>query len=84
MELTEKILLGLFVGLLCGLNPFIYGLLNKRKLSSAISLIITTLAGVLLSLLGITPFSAVIVAMRFVFIDVAKKKKSSENTDNEE
>ena len=85
MELTEKILLGLFVGFLCGLIPFIYGILNKRRLSSLIALLVTTLIGVILSLLGITPFSAVVVAIRFVFIDIAKKRKGSDNhSDNDE
>jgi hypothetical protein len=81
MGLFGKILLGFFVGLLCGLVPLIYGFLTNRRTSGIVGLVAATLTGVLFSLLNKSPFTAMVVSIIFILFNIANKKKESENTD---
>ena len=79
MGVVGRILLGLFIGLLCGLIPLIYGILTSHKTTSIIAFFVTALMGVLFSYLEKSPFSAVVVALLFILISVAEKKKHSKD-----
>lgn len=82
MGLFGKILLGFFVGLLCGLVPLIYGFLTNHRISGIIGLVAASLTGVLFSLLDKSPFTAMVVSVIFILFNVANKKKETENNDD--
>ena len=84
MEVLKRILVGLFIGLLCGLVPLIYGLLMKHKLSSIIAFVLTALMGVVFAYIEKSPFSAMVVSMLFILISVAEKKKHSKSDHSDE
>ena len=84
MEVLKRILVGLFIGLLCGLVPLIYGLLTKHKLSSIISFVLTALMGVVFAYIEESPFSAIVVSMLFILISVAEKKKHSKSNHSDD
>ena len=81
MGVFGKILLGFFVGLLCGLIPLIYGFLTNHRISGIVGIIATILAGVLFSLLDKSPFTALVVAILFILFNIANKKRSSHSND---
>ncbi len=85
MELVWKMILGFFVGILCGLVPFIYGFIKANRKLAAVSIILTALSGLLFSVLDKSPFSAFVVAIMFVVINIASnKRKSLHNQDDNE
>lgn len=79
MGVLERILLGLFIGLLCGLIPLLYGILTNHKITSLIAFVGTAAMGVLFSYLEKSPFSSIVVALLFILISVAEKKKHSKD-----
>lgn len=83
--ITENILIGLFAGLLCGLIPLIYGILKKATLWAIIGMSITAVGGLVFSLFGKSPFSAIVIGVLFIlFIIAEQKRKSKHEEDHEE
>ena len=80
-----KVFLGFFVGLLCGLIPFIYGFLKKFRKIAIVGILVTALSGVLFAIVDKSPFSSVVVAVLFIFIIILNERKNShKNLDDEE
>jgi NhaP-type Na+/H+ or K+/H+ antiporter len=75
LELLGKIMLGFFVGLLCGLVPLIYGFLTGHKITALAGCLVSALTGALFSALGRSPFIAVVVAMIFILFHIANTKR---------
>ena len=84
MPIIEKILIGFFVGFLCGLIPLAYGLVSKQKVLSISGIAASAITGVLLSLIDKSPFTAMIMAIIFVIIIFTKNKHGSEESEEEE
>ena len=74
---VTKIIVGFFVGLLCGLDPLIYGLLSKHRALAVGGIAAAALAGALFNFLDKSPFSAMVVAILFVIIIIANNKRRS-------
>ena len=57
MGVWERILLGFFVGTLCGIIPLVYCIIKHMKIMSAVGMSVTVASGVLFSALsnGIWP-----------------------------
>lgn len=88
-DLVLKIIIGFFIGLLCGIIPLVFGLIKKNRLLAFVGIATSTVAGVLFKALDRSPFSAVVVAVLFVFIIIAnvkrkEKLKQDQDSDNEE
>lgn len=81
MGILGKILLGFFVGLLCGLIPLIYGILTAHRTLGIIGAAATSLTGVLFSILEKSPFTALVVAALFILFSIANKKRNSHSDD---
>lgn len=84
MGLFGKILLGFFVGLMCGLVPLIYGFLTNRRTSGIVGLVAAALTGVLFSVLDKSPFTAMVVSVIFILFSIANKKKDAESNDEDD
>ena len=84
MGTAGKILLGFFVGFLCGLVPLIYGVISKHKIVSFIGLIISSATGVLFSLIDKSPFTAMIMSLIFVIFIFSMNKKDADHNDEDE
>ena len=85
--MPTKIVVGFFVGLLCGIVPLIYGLLKKSRALAIWGIIASALTGILFNVLDKSPFSAIVVAILFILIIVASNKRreklrSDEDPDN--
>ena len=74
-----KVVLGFFVGLLCGLIPFFYGFLKKFRKIAILGISVTVLSGILFSVLEKSPFSSVVVAVLFIFIIIINERKKAHN-----
>ncbi len=80
----EKIILGLFVGILCGMVPLLFGLLTKHRVLAVIGAAVSSLSGVLFSVLDKSPFTAIGIAVLFaVIIFGSIKKKNQDDKDDE-
>lgn len=85
MGTLGKILLGFFVGVLCGLIPLIYGFLSSHKIIAVIGLASSIVTGSIFSLAGKSPFIAMIMSTIFVIFLYATNKRAEEhNLDDEE
>ena len=85
MELFGKIMLGFFVGLLCGLVPLIYGFLTGHRITALAGCFASALTGAFFSALGRSPFISVVVAMIFILFHIANTKRlSHEDQENDE
>ena len=84
MGVAGKILLGFFVGFLCGLVPLIYGIISKHKIVSFIALAASSVTGSLFSLIDKSPFTAMIMAIIFVIFIFSMNKKEIEHFDEDE
>ena len=73
--METKIIVGLFVGLLCGAVPFFIGFLLKSRLIGIAGSIVSTLSGGLFNALDKPPFTSLFVAAIFVVIIVAVHKR---------
>ena len=83
--METKIVVGFFVGLLCGIVPLFFGLLKKSKLLGILGTIASAGAGILFSALDKSPFSALVVAILFIFIIIASnKRRANEEADDDE
>lgn len=79
-----KIIVGFFVGLLCGLIPLIYGLLSKNRALAIGGIVASSFAGLLFNILDKSPFSAIVVAILFVIIIIASNKRRSKLAQDDE
>lgn len=78
--METKIIIGLFVGLLCGAVPFFIGFLLRCRLIGIVGSIVSILSGGLFNALDKPPFTALFVAAIFVVIIVSvHKRKSGKN-----
>lgn len=75
--METKIVIGFFVGLLCGIVPLFFGLLKKSKILGISGTVASAGAGVLFSALDKSPFSALVVAILFIVIIIASNKRRS-------
>ncbi len=79
-----KVLVGFFVGALCGIVPLVFGLLSKMYLSSILGIVSTALSGIVFSVLDKSPFTSVGVAIVFLVIIFAQRKKKNADNDIDE
>ena len=84
-----KILLGFFVGILCGIIPMAYCLIKKQKIAAIIGLLVVIFSGILFSALDKSPFIAFVVSALFILIIIANNKRNKneeeeDNTDNDD
>jgi uncharacterized membrane protein len=81
------ILIGFFVGLLCGILPLVFGVVLKNMLMGTIGIVSSALSGMVFALLGKSPFTAIGIALVFIIAIFAnhKRKNMRENgSDNNE
>jgi len=78
-----KILVGFFVGALCGVIPLAFGLLTKHKILAFVSIAVTALSGVGFGIIEKSPFTAMGVAVIFVVILFAKNKNNHNNNEED-
>lgn len=82
-----KILIGFFVGVLCGVLPLVFGLLIKNKLLGIIGIVSSSLSGMLFAALDKSPFTAIGISIVFIialFSKHKRKKMHDDDTDNDE
>lgn len=80
-----NILIGFSLGALCGIVPLAFGLLTKHKILAIVSIVVTSLSGVVFELLEKSPFTAIGVAIIFiVFLFAKNKSKHAHNEDDHE
>ena len=84
MGVAGKILLGFFVGFLCGLIPLIYGIISKHKIVSFIGLAASSATGALFSLANKSPFTAMVMSIIFVIFIFSMTKKENNHHDEDE
>lgn len=84
MQVIEKILIGFFVGFLCGLIPLAYGLISRNKILALTGITVSAITGSFFSGIDKSPFTAMIMAMLFVIIIFAKNKRNSEDAEDDE
>ncbi len=70
------VLVGFFVGALCGIIPLAFGLLTKHKIIAIVSVAVTALSGVIFGLFQKSPFTAIGVAVIFIVLLFAKNKRN--------
>ncbi len=83
MDTVGKILLGFFVGFLCGLIPLVYGIISSHKIVSFIGLGASSITGSLFSLIDKSPFTAMIMALIFVIFIYSMNKKNAEHQEDD-
>ncbi len=83
MGMFGKIIIGFFIGLLCGVVPLLYGLLNGNKLYAFIGMAASAVTGVLFSVFEKSPFSAIVVAVLVVLVMIAQKKRKQQEEDSD-
>lgn len=77
------ILVGFFVGALCGVIPLVFGLLTKHKILAIVSIAVTALTGVGFGILEKSPFTAIGVAIIFIVVILAKNKNKNNHTEED-
>ncbi len=79
-----KILIGFFVGLLCGIVPLIFGILSKSHIFGIVGIVVTALTGIIFSLLDKSPFTAIGIAIVFVIVLFARNKRRNAQHDQDD
>ena len=83
--MLEKIMVGFFVGLLCGVIPLVLGFLTKHKIIGLVGIAVTVGFGILFSTLEKSPFTAVGVAILFaIIIFLSNRNKHRLHEDDED
>lgn len=82
MGVFGKILLGFFVGLLCGLVPLIYGFLTNKRIFGIVGIAVTAVSGIVFSILDKSPFTAMVIAALFLLFNFADNKRHSKHKDD--
>ena len=78
-----KILIGFFIGALCGIVPLAFGLLTKHKILAIVAIVATALSGAGFGVLEKSPFTAIGVAVIFVVVLFAKNKNKNAQHDDD-
>ena len=78
------ILLGFFVGALCGIVPLLFGLLTKHKILGIIGIASSAVSGVIFALLDKSPFTSIGVAIVFAIAIFAKNKNKNSSDDKDD
>ena len=84
--MIEKIMIGFFVGLLCGVIPMVLGFLTKHKIIGIVGIAVTIVFGILFSALNKSPFTAIGVAILFaiiIFLSNRNKHRIHEDEDDD-
>ena len=84
ISMETKIIIGFFVGLLCGIVPLCFGFLKNSKALGIVGVIFSVGAGILFNALDKSPFSALVVAVLFIFIIIARNKSLSSNENDDD
>lgn len=77
-----KIVIGFFVGVLCGIVPLIFGFLKNHKILGIVGIVLSAGAGALFNALEKSPFSAFIVSVLFIVIIIASNKSKKNREDH--
>ncbi len=78
------ILIGLIIGVLCGIVPLIFGLIIKNNILGIAGLISSAISGIVFAILDKSPFTAIGISIVFiVFLFANYKKKNSHHDDYE-
>lgn len=77
----SSLIVGIFVGLLCGLIPLGFGILKKDYLWAAIGMALTVTTGIVFSLLNKSPFTSAITAILFLLFIFATQKRKEKTSD---
>ena len=84
MDAAGKLLLGFFVGFLCGLTPLVYGIILRHKLIAFVGLAASAITGSIFSVIDKSPFTSMIMASIFVIFIYATNKRMSEQQQNDD
>ncbi len=79
-----KILIGLFVGTLCGMIPLIFGLLSKIRVLSIVGMILSSVSGMIFSIIDKSPFISIAVSIVFLVLIFAQHRKNQSFEDIDE
>ncbi|MBE6706990.1 MAG: hypothetical protein E7577_05040 [Ruminococcaceae bacterium] len=82
--IPENVFVGLFIGLLCGLIPLIYGILRKATIWAIIGIALTAVSGVIFSIFDKSPFNAIVISVLFILFIVAEQKRKSKHDEHDE
>ena len=77
-----KIVIGFFVGVLCGIVPLIFVFLKNHKILGIVGIVLSAGAGALFNALEKSPFSAFIVSVLFIVIIIASNKSKKNREDH--
>ena len=77
-----NVVIGIGIGVLCGIIPLIFGLVIKHKVLGIVAIVVSGLSGAAFELLEKSPFTAIGVAIIFLVFLFAKYK--SKNANHEE
>ena len=78
------ILLGFFVGAMCGVVPLAFGLMTKHNPLAFIGLASSAVSGIIFSILEKSPFTAIGVALVFAIAIFAKNKHKNVDDDHDD
>ncbi len=80
------VFLGIFIGALCGVIPFVYGLISHHNALAIVAIVATIISGVIFVIFDKPPFTAIGVAIIFLVFLFAKNKNKhyKDNEDHEE
>lgn len=84
MAIWEKVIIGFFVGLLCGAVPLGFGLLTKHFKHGFWGILSSAVFGIIFSLLDKSPFTAMGVAVVFVMFIFASNKRKNKSLDDDD
>ena len=79
----EKALIGLGIGVLCGIIPIAFGFLTKHRVLGIIGMLATASFGVVFSVYDKSPFTAICVALVFVIFNFASNKSKNKSHDHD-
>ncbi len=78
------ILLGFFVGALCGIVPLLFGLLTKHRILGIVGIASSAISGIIFALFEKSPFTAIGVATVFAIAIFAKNKNKNTPHDHDD
>lgn len=78
------ILLGFFVGALCGVVPLFFGILTKHNILGIAGIISSAVSGVIFVLIDKSPFTAIGISIVYAIIIFAKNKNKDSSHDHDD
>ena len=78
------VLLGFFVGALCGVVPLFLGLLTKHNILGIAGIISSAASGVIFALIDKSPFTAIGVAIVYAIVIFAKNKNNNSTHEHDD